>query len=83
MTLREYLHTHRITESAFARIIGTSQAAVSRYCSTRVPAPDQMRAIVQATQGAVTARDFEGRGVENTKMVLTPVPCTCSAGAAL
>ena len=59
MTLREYLTLHTITESAFARMIGTSQAAVSRYCSFRVPAAPQMRAIVNATQGAVSVVDFE------------------------
>ncbi len=59
MTLRQYLSLHSITETTFAKMIGTSQAAVSRYCSFRVPAAAQMRAIMNATQGAVCAADFK------------------------
>ncbi|MBL8630172.1 MAG: helix-turn-helix domain-containing protein [Rhodospirillaceae bacterium] len=58
MQLRTYLSLHHISETAFAKQIGFSQAAVNRYCRGRVPATDALRAIIQATNGAVTANDF-------------------------
>jgi transcriptional regulator with XRE-family HTH domain len=58
MTLREYLQRHAITQTAFAAAIGTSQAAVNRYCAFRVPEAEVMQAIAHATGGAVTGEDF-------------------------
>ncbi len=58
MRLSEYLSLHRMSETAFAKHIGLSQAAVNRYCKGRVPAPEALKAIIRATGGAVTANDF-------------------------
>lgn len=59
MTLREYLSKHQISESNFAKLIETSQAAVHRYCrGTRMPKPPIMRKIIEETGGKVTERDF-------------------------
>jgi hypothetical protein len=58
MTLRQYLALHRLKQSNFPATIGATQAAVSRYCANRVPAPEHLLAIVHATGGAVTANDF-------------------------
>ena len=58
MTLSEYLRRYGIKQSAFAVRIGTSQAAVCRYCNGRRPAFPQLEAIIAATGGAVTANDF-------------------------
>lgn len=65
MTLRDYLALHGIKQSSFAAAIGSTQAAVSRYCSRRVPTPEQMMAIARATGGAVTANDFMTDAVLN------------------
>ena len=58
MTLRQYLALHHIKQSSFAAGIGISQAAVSRYCSQRMPVAEMLLAIARATGGAVTANDF-------------------------
>jgi predicted transcriptional regulator len=58
MRLSEYLVLHRLSETAFAKHIGLSQAAVNRYCKGRVPSPSALKAIIHATDGAVTANDF-------------------------
>jgi transcriptional regulator with XRE-family HTH domain len=60
MNLRKYLLLNDISENAFAKSIGASQAAVNRYCKGRVPAPVQLKAIIRATHGQVTANDFFG-----------------------
>ena len=62
MTLRQYLAFHGIKQTSFAATIGATQAAVSRYCSHRVPAPEHLMAITRATGGAVTANDFMTEG---------------------
>lgn len=59
MTLAQYLDQHEIKAEQFAALIGTSQAAVSRYMTgARHPRPDVMRRIIAATDGMVTANDF-------------------------
>lgn len=59
MTLREYLEEEGLTETAFAELLGISQAAVNRYCNgIRTPHKTKLRAIVDATGGKVTANDF-------------------------
>jgi predicted transcriptional regulator len=61
MTLKEYLSEQGLTESAFAELLGISQAAVNRYCNgIRTPQRMKLRAIVKATKGKVTANDFMG-----------------------
>lgn len=59
MTLREYLASKKISETDFAELIGTSQAAVHRYCKgVRMPKPSIMDKIIAKTGGKVTAGDF-------------------------
>jgi predicted transcriptional regulator len=61
MTLKEYLADQGLTESAFAEMLGISQAAVNRYCNgIRTPQRITLRAIAKATAGKVTANDFMG-----------------------
>jgi predicted transcriptional regulator len=59
MTLAEYLKVAKLTRAAFAAQIGATQVAVSRYITgRRIPHPNVMVRIKQATGGAVTADDF-------------------------
>lgn len=59
MKLKSFLSQHRISRDAFAKMIGTSQVAVTRYVAgTRTPRPEVMVRIKEATGGAVTADDF-------------------------
>lgn len=62
MNLRSYLTASGISESAFGARIGVSQAAVNRYVRrARIPTPQIMSRIVEATDGQVTANDFYGQ----------------------
>ncbi|HVI27499.1 helix-turn-helix transcriptional regulator [Hansschlegelia sp.] len=59
MTLAQYLAEHRLSHAAFAVMIGTSQAAVSRYAlHRRMPRREHLQKIIEATGGAVTPNDF-------------------------
>jgi DNA-binding transcriptional regulator YdaS (Cro superfamily) len=59
MTLKEYLSTRRIGQSAFARSIGVSQQVVNKWALGRAcPRRDAMTMIIKATRGEVTANDF-------------------------
>ena len=59
MTLTEWLSTPRLLPAAdFARLVGASPAAVSRWRRGQIPAPDHMRAIYRVTRGAVRPNDF-------------------------
>lgn len=60
MKLADYLTTNRETFAAFARRIGVANAkVVQRYANgERVPQPDIMRRIVEATGGLVRPDDF-------------------------
>jgi predicted transcriptional regulator len=59
MRLHDYLRERRETATDFARRIGTTQAAVTRYLSgDRVPRPKILQRITLETGGAVTANDF-------------------------
>lgn len=59
MNLSTYLRLSQQSADEFAKKIGTSQAAVSRYAAgKRMPRPEQMARIATATDGAVTAADF-------------------------
>ncbi|GLK69210.1 helix-turn-helix domain-containing protein [Hansschlegelia plantiphila] len=61
MTLSGYLAKTGLSHSAFAALIGTSQAAVSRYVlGKRTPRPEHMARITEATGGQVTPNDFFG-----------------------
>jgi transcriptional regulator with XRE-family HTH domain len=59
MKLSSYLDAAKETHEAFAKRIGVSQAAVSRYAAgARLPRPEVLHRIVEATGGKVTANDF-------------------------
>jgi predicted transcriptional regulator len=59
MKLSDYLAANRITNEGFAKMLGTSQPAVSRYVTgKRVPRPQHIRRISEITGGEVTANDF-------------------------
>lgn len=58
MTLDDYLKASDLTEEAFAKRLSVSQPAVHRYRNGRIPTPDVMQKIIEATDGAVTANDF-------------------------
>lgn len=59
MTLSEYLDSHTLTLTAFAERVGVSVEAVRRYTDgDRLPRPDVMARIVEATAGAVQPGDF-------------------------
>jgi transcriptional regulator with XRE-family HTH domain len=61
MTLDQWLRDQGMTEAEFARRIECAQATVNRYRQRqRMPSPEKMRRIWQATEGAVTANDFAG-----------------------
>jgi transcriptional regulator with XRE-family HTH domain len=59
MRLNDYLEASGTTPSAFARRLGVSSETVRRYCEgTRIPRPEIMRRIVEATDNKVTPNDF-------------------------
>lgn len=59
MQLREWLQKHNMNLSAFARRVGVSPAAVSRYLrEERMPQPGVMERIYQETRGKVGPADF-------------------------
>ena len=61
MTLDTYLHENRMTEAAFAALIGIGQPAVHRLRKGgSMPSQETMRAIYEATDGQVTAAEFYG-----------------------
>lgn len=55
-----YLERNGLTDGAFAKLIGVSQPTVFRYRNGRIPTPDVMQKIVEATAGSVTPNDFFG-----------------------
>lgn len=59
MTLAEYLTEKRLKPREFAQRIGVSAESIRLYLAgERHPRPRAMRAITEATDGAVTANDF-------------------------
>lgn len=59
MKIRFYLKSNKITQAEFAALVGTSAQAISCFClGQRIPRPDVMRKIFDATNGAVTPNDF-------------------------
>jgi len=64
MTLREYLASTKIADDAFAARVDASEGAVRKWKSgERIPRPEQMARIVEATAGQVTATDFYAAAV--------------------
>ena len=60
MRLKDYLTANEITESEFARMIGTkSVSMVSKWANKgAIPSPDYMIIIYQVTHGRVSPNDF-------------------------
>lgn len=59
MTLASYLAQSGTSHADFAKLIGVSQAAITRYArGDRIPRPAQMQKIAEVTRGKVTANDF-------------------------
>ena len=57
--LERFLKEKRLTDTAFAVLVGVSQSTVSRWRVRRVtPTPDAMRKIAHVTNGSVTPNDF-------------------------
>lgn len=61
MRLNEYLSNKEVSQAAFAREIDESPQNVGRYVNgDRIPEPEVMQKIFDATDGIVTANDFYG-----------------------
>lgn len=59
MKLATYLSSNGISQGDFAKNIGVTQVAVSRYANeTRVPGLKLIFAIDKATKGKVTVKDW-------------------------
>jgi DNA-binding transcriptional regulator YdaS (Cro superfamily) len=62
MKLRKWLDQQKLTNREFARMIGASEAAVSRWMATgdekRIPRKECIASIQKATDGKVKAQDF-------------------------
>jgi transcriptional regulator with XRE-family HTH domain len=59
MKLADYLAAHDLSQAEFARSLGISQVAVSRYAGgRRMPRRDHLLKIREITDGAVMADDF-------------------------
>ena len=63
MTLDQYLVKNDISTAAFAELIGAAFETVRRYRhGERIPEPEYMARIYDATGGDVAANDFYGIG---------------------
>ena len=62
MTLADYLKAQKLSYAEFSAIIGApGKDTVRRYANgKRIPTPEYMAKIVEATNGEVTANDFFG-----------------------
>jgi len=61
MTLREHLQEHSLTIAGFAALAGFPTETVRGWLyDGKVPRPDAMRAVMRATNGAVTPNDWHG-----------------------
>jgi DNA-binding transcriptional regulator YdaS (Cro superfamily) len=59
MTLTQFLSDAKLTDQAFAGLIGVSEFAVRKWrYGERTPRPKVMRRIGEVTGGKVTANDF-------------------------
>ena len=67
MTLDQYLSFTATSRRVFAERIGVSQVSITRYLAgSRLPRPDEMRRIYDATGGMVSADDFYGFRISRT-----------------
>lgn len=71
MKLSAYLNVKKISSRDFAEKIDVAQASVSRYLAgQRTPRPKQLKKIMNATNGEVTANDFIDQvGSEQDKLI--------------
>jgi hypothetical protein len=60
MKLSDYLKLQGTSQADFAKEIGETPQNVNRYVKGRIPGERQMKKIVSATGGLVTANDFYG-----------------------
>lgn len=75
MKLGSHLAENGITHAEFASRIRTSQAAVTRYVlGQRIPRPEVIARIREATGGEVTANDFFPQPAPEQKQGATPAP---------
>lgn len=59
MKLADWLTSHKITRTEFAKRIGVTPALITSYCNGSVwPGREKMEAVHRETDGAVTANDF-------------------------
>ncbi len=58
MKLKQYRQSQGQSQYDLARLLGTSAASISRYENGRIPEPEIMARIVEATGGTVTPNDF-------------------------
>lgn len=62
MTLTEYMKLYAFSDQQMAGRLDCSEAAIRKWRrGERIPRPDQMRRIFEATDGKVTASDFFAR----------------------
>lgn len=76
MRLQTYLQKHGMTYEAFASSIGVSAYAVGKWArGSRVPRPEHLRRINQATDGLVSFADFLSTSEDTPpQKQLAPVP---------
>jgi transcriptional regulator with XRE-family HTH domain len=59
MKLADYIARKRMTQEAFADLVGVSQVSIARYIrGHRIPRPEVIQKIHRVTNGRVTANDF-------------------------
>lgn len=59
MKLETYIENNRMTDAAFAELVGTTQVTISRYRrNKRFPSPAMIKRIHEVTNGAVTLADW-------------------------
>jgi transcriptional regulator with XRE-family HTH domain len=59
MKLQQFLDLNNISRADFAKVIGVSEVAITRYVGgRRMPRPELLVKIKEATNGAVTPNDF-------------------------
>jgi transcriptional regulator with XRE-family HTH domain len=76
MLLKAWLTAHKMSDAEFARLSGIGQRAlVQKYRHGRqFPAPENLRRIREATNGAVTADDFVDQHAGASPPPPTPPP---------
>jgi predicted transcriptional regulator len=59
MKLSDYISENKLTQAAFGKLIGVSQAAIDRYLrGERNPHKKYMKRIIKVTGGQVKPNDF-------------------------